>query len=252
MRRRGPKSCSQLFYCTFTLAHCQQRVGIWYLVECPKTGQRSNGLRDATSPQPECQESSLFVQFKFILDGFNVTVHICLYRFLQVLNQTSLTRVCEEAVKAAGIDVLGCVPSGSSSAGLIIRPGRRMLLMVIGVFYFYCIKVSIDSWSSHANGVYTKRVCGKNSRKEISLWEEWLDCYGHGLLVTVFQKKNILFLKPYTSVRIMLSFVLGSCLFLSTRERGILRLHWWQAHLGRMAISGVFKAAATELYAVLN
>lgn len=67
--------------------------------------------------------------------------------------QTSLTGVCEGAVKAACVDVYGCVPPGSSSAGLIIRSDRWRGLMLIGVFDYYCIKVSTDTCSSrHGNG----------------------------------------------------------------------------------------------------
>lgn len=82
--------------------------------------------------------------------------HVRFSWVLQVLNRTSLTQVCDEAVKAARIDVYGCVPSGSSSSGLIIRNDRWRLLMLIGAFDFYCIKVSTDTCSLGAEWVGTK------------------------------------------------------------------------------------------------
>lgn len=66
-----------------------------------------------------------------------------------------LTQDCKEVVKAASIDVYECVPSGCSFARLIIRSmmkDRRRLLMLIGVFDFYYIKVFIDTCRSHGNG----------------------------------------------------------------------------------------------------
>lgn len=202
------KTCSHLFYCALPWPPppllVNKELGSNVCSNVNGTAQGSNGLCDTVKPINPTGPSEIIpacpVYFRRMDGNHNQNSllsrlwarmqHVRFRWALQVLNRTSLTQVCEEAVKAARIDVYGCVPSGSSSAGLIIRTDRWRLLMLIGAFDFYCVKVSTDTCSHGAEWVETKT---EKSFREISHFEEWLDWLMENELYCLSRKKNAFF-----------------------------------------------------------
>lgn len=239
------KTCSRLFYCALPQAPplcshlVNKELGSNVCSNVNEMDQRSNSLVLLRSQLTQLERQGSSIHFRWMGGNYrthytvmlvskNATKYSVLHYTYASMGfcrfQTSLTGVCEEAVKAARVDMYGCVPPGSSSAGLIIRTDRWRWLMLIAVFDFYCIKVSTDTCSSRLwqRSCIKNWVGGDNNRnilKGFLLWKSanWYFIIFLWLEKELYREKNSFLLNHTFLLMILMPFE-----FISENNPGVI------------------------------